>query len=154
MISVNAYAFNGTIGRGAALSFDGTVNAETIEKEWINVKNSHSATISAGMAVVLDTSADDGASVIISATSGLSPMCVMIADCAVGKLCDCQTKGKLDSALFDVSAASAVAGKRFYMSTQNAGYIAARVTELATEVAGGVFYDASSASGNIQVYIK
>lgn len=154
LISFNAMAFNGTIGRSTALSFDGTVNSETIEKQSINVKNSHSAVISAGMAVVLDAADDDGASVEILTTAGLSPLCIMEVSCAVGALCPCQTYGKFDSALFDSTAASAVAGKRFYMSTNNAGYLSARGTDLVSEVAGGVFYDAASASGSIQIFIK
>lgn len=154
LVSMNVHAFNGTIGRGAALSYDGTVDANSIEKQSINVKNSHSVSIPAGSAVTLDLTADDGASVIISATAGLSPLCIMEAACAVGAICACQTNGKLDSALFDVGAGSAVAGKRFYMSSVNAGYLAARAADVATEVPGGIFYDAAAASGSVQVYIK
>jgi len=154
IVSMNVHAFNGTIGRGAALSYDGTVDANSIEKQSINVKNSHSVSIPAGSAVTLDLTADDGASVIISATAGLSPLCIMEEACAVGKICACQTNGKLDSALFDVGAGSAVAGKRFYMSSVNAGYLAARAADVATEVPGGIFYDAAAASGSVQVYIK
>ena len=154
LVSMNVHAFNGTIGRGAALSYDGTVDANSIEKQSINVKNSHSGSIPAGSAVTLDLTADDGASVIISATAGLSPLCIMETACAVGAICACQTNGKLDSALFDVGAGSAVAGKRFYMSSVNAGYLAARAADVATEVPGGIFYDAAAASGSVQVYIK
>jgi hypothetical protein len=78
----------------------------------------------------------------------------MAESCTVGKLCQCQTYGIFDSALFDVTAASAVAGKRWYMSTNNAGYISARGTESATEAPGGIFYDAATASGTVQVFIK
>lgn len=151
---VSAIADNGTIGRSASLSFDGSVIAESIEKKSINVKNSHSAALSAGMVVALDLSDDDGASVNIDATAGFSPLCIMEVACAVGALCPCQTYGKFDAALFDVAAGSAVAGKRFYMSTTNAGYISARGTENGTEAPGGIFYDAASASGSIQVFIK
>lgn len=154
LFAINAHAFNGTIGRSASLGYDGTVDASSIEKQSINVKNTHSGSIPAGSAVTLDLTADDGASVIISATAGLSPLCIMEEVCAVGKVCACQTNGKLDSALFDVGAGSAVAGKRFYMSSVNAGYLAARAADVATEVPGGIFYDAAAASGSVQVYIK
>jgi len=154
VIALTANAFNGTIGRSASLSYDGSVVAESIEYQSINVKNTHSAALSKGMAVVLDTSADDGASVLISTTSGLSPLCIMEKACAVNAICPCQVYGKFDEALFDSTAANAVAGKRFYMSTNNAGYLSARGTEVATEAPGGVFYDAASASGSIQVFIK
>lgn len=154
MMSMNVHAFNGTIGRSTSLSFDGTVVAESIEKKSINVKNSHSAALLAGAVVALDLSDDDGASVNIDATSGFSPLCIMEVACAVAALCPCQTYGKFDAALFDSTSANAVAGKRFYMSTNNAGYLSARGTDLVGEVAGGVFYDAASASGTIQVFIK
>jgi hypothetical protein len=81
-------------------------------------------------------------------------MCIMVADCASGALCKCQTYGLFDSALFDVTASSATAGKRVWMATGNAGYIAARSTELATEIPLGFFYDASAASGAVQIFIK
>lgn len=154
LVAMNAFAFNGTIGRSTSLSFDGSVIPETIEKQSINVKNSHSAALLAGMAVVLDLADDDGASVEILTTGGLSPLCIMEEACAVGALCACQTYGKMDAALFDSTGANAVAGKRFYMSTGNAGYLSARATDIATEVPGGIFYDAASASGSIQVFIN
>lgn len=154
LVSMNAIAINGKIGRSTALSYDGTVDANSVEELSINVKNSHSASISKGMAVVLDTANDDGASVVISTTSGLAPLCIMKVACAVGSICGCQILGKFDDALFDSTAASAVAGAQFYMSTNNAGYLSARPTMLATEVPGGIFYDAASASASIQVFIK
>lgn len=154
VVSFNVVADNGTIGRSTSLSYDGTVVSESIEKKSINVKNSHGSTISAGMAVALDLSDDDGASVNLDTTSGFSPLCIMEVSCASGALCPCQTYGKFDSALFDSTAANAVAGKRFYMSTNNAGYISARGVESATEAPGGIFYDAATASGSIQIFIK
>lgn len=150
----SAFAVNGTLGRSTALDFAKAVIPETVEKLSINVKNVHSAEIAKGMAVVADLTADDGASVIISTTSGLSPLCVMEKACAVNALCPCQRYGIFSDALFDSTAASAVAGKRFFMSTQNAGYLAARSVDLATEVSGGFFYDAASASGNVQIFLK
>lgn len=153
-ISFNAHAFNGVIGRSTALGFDGAVLAESIEKQSINVKNAHSVALLAGMAVVLDLTADDGASVFISTDASYSPLCIMEEACAVGALCKCQSFGKADAALFDSTGANAVEGKRFYLSSANAGYLAARGTELATEVPGGVFYDAATASGSVQVFIK
>lgn len=154
LASFEVFAFNGTIGRSTALDFSGAVESSSVEKQFINVKNSHSAEIPAGSAVVLDVADDDGAGVIISTDAGLSPICIMVKACAVGALCSCQNYGIFDSALFDSTGANAVAGKRLYMSTGNAGYLSARNTDLVSEVAGGVFYDAASASGTIQVFIK
>lgn len=150
----NAYGFNGTIGRSTNLDFAKAVIPETVEKQSLNVKNVHSSTILKGSAVVLDLTADDGASVIISTTAGLSPLCVMEKDCAVNALCSCQNYGIFDGALFDVTSSSATAGKRLYLSTNNAGYISARGTDLASEVGGGIFYDAAAASGSVQVFLK
>lgn len=154
LLSFDAFGFNGTIGRSTALDFSGAVESSSVEKQFLNVKNSHSASIPAGATVVLDVADDDGAGVIISTDAGLSPLCVMVKACAVGALCSCQNYGIFDAALFDVTGANAVAGKRVYMSTNNAGYLSARGTDLATEAPGGVFYDAASASGSIQVFIK
>lgn len=154
LFAINAFAFNGTIGRSTALKYDKSVDANSVEKQFINVKNTHSVAIAAGAPVVLDLSADDGASVIISSSAGLAPLCIMAEACAVGDLCSCQKYGIMDAALFDVAAGSAVAGKRFYMASSNAGYIAARASEVATEVPGGIFYDAAAASGSVQVFIQ
>lgn len=154
LFSISAFAVNGTLGRSHALKYDGTIEPGTAEKLSINVKNTHSVAISKGMAVVLDTSADDGMSVIISTTAQLSPLCIMEEACAVGALCSCQVYGKNSDALFDASSTSATAGRRWYLSGVTAGYIAARGTEVATEQPGGVFFDASSATGAVEVFIK
>lgn len=152
-LTFSAFAINGTLGRSNSLKYDGSIEVGTAEKLSINVKNTHSAEISKGMAVVLDTSADDGMSVVISTTAGLSPLCIMEEACAVGKLCACQVYGKNDFALFEPTATATV-GKRWWLSGSQAGYISARATELATEVAGGIFFDASAATGAVEIFIK
>lgn len=154
LCTTQAFAIIGQIGSSTALDYAGVVKAETLDKLFINVKNVKGTTVSAGAAVVLDLTADDGASVTTSASAGQSPLCIMVNACANNALCLCQTKGKLDAALFDSTAAAAVAGSRFYMSTNNAGWISARGTASATEVAGGIFYDAASASGSVEVFIS
>lgn len=153
-LSSIALADVGPVGRGSILKYDGTVDTAAVEKWFINVKNTSGGTLAAGAVMTPDLSEDDGVSFTTSATAGYSPMCILAESCADDKLCQCQTYGIFDAALFDVTAASAVAGKRWFMSTQNAGYIAARVTDLATEVPGGIFYDAASASGTVQVFIN
>ena len=152
--ATSSLALIAPMGSSTALDFAGAVKTETLEKHFINVKNTKGSTVSAGLAVVLDFTADDGASVTTAVTAGQSPICIMVNACANGALCLCQKYGILDTALFDSTAASAVAGSRFYMSTNNAGYISARGTALATEIPGGVFYDAASASGSVQVFIN
>jgi len=152
--SMTASAFIGPVNRSTNLEYDGTIKNGTLEKHFMNVINNQGATLAVGTAVALDVVTDDGASVVTTATSGMSPLCIMAVSCADNALCECQTYGIFDAALFDSTAAASVAGKRFYMSTNNAGYISARGTEAATEVSGGVFYDVASASGTVQVFIN
>lgn len=148
-----AHAFIGNIGRSTALDYAKVVVPETVEKQFLNVKASGGA-IPAGALAALDLTADDGATVVIAPVSGLAPICIMVNACASGALCKCQNYGYFAAALFDSTAAASVAGKRFWMSTNNAGYISARGTEVATEVPGGFFYDAASASGSVEIFIN
>lgn len=152
MFAFNAHAFVGNIGRSTSLDYAGAVIAETVEKVFIYVKSS--AAIAAGQVASLDLTSDDGATALVGPTTGLAPVCVMVNTCASGALCKCQTYGLLDTALFDATGGVSVAGKRAFMSTNNAGYASARATDLATEVALGYFYDAVSASGAVQLFIK
>lgn len=153
IFALSAFAEIELVNSSNSLKYDGTVDANALEQRFVKVLNNAGYTIESGKTVVLDATADDGASVTLSTTVGLSPMCVMAESCADNKLCKCQTYGLMDAAYFDALAGNATAGKRFYLSSANAGYIAARVTELATEAPGGVFYDAATASGSIQVFI-
>lgn len=153
IFTLSAFAEIGPINRSTGIQYDGTAASDQLEKRYINVINNAGFEIASGAAVVLDTSADDGASVTISASAGLSPLCIMDVACADNKLCLCQTYGYTSKALFDQSGVSATAGKRFYLSSANAGYVAARITENASEAPGGIFYDASAASGAVEVFI-
>lgn len=152
---VLAFAFTAfgaieNVGRSASLKFDKSV--QNPEKEFINVKNVEGSTISAGMIVVLDLTEDDGASVIIDTTGTRHPLCIMVKDCSDDALCKCQTYGIFDSALVTVANGNASAGAPFYIATTTAGYISG-VAGTGSQVAGE-FYDASSASGAIQVFIN
>lgn len=152
LLSFNAFAIIGNIGHSTNLDYAKAVIPESVEKLFINVKASEA--ISSGMVAGLDLTADDGASVVKGTTTGLAPLCIMVNDCASGALCKCQTYGLFSSALFDVTTASAVAGKRAFMATQSTGYLAARNTDLASEVPVGYFYDAASVSGSVEIFIK
>lgn len=154
VFTMSAHAFISAAGRSTNLKYDGSVDASTVEKEFINVKNSHSATIDAGKAVILDVADDDGAGVLIATTAGQTPICVMAESCAVGKLCKCQTYGLNSSVYFNAAGGNAVAGAPFWLSTGAAGYIAKINTPGGSDVRGGVFYDAASASGQVEVFIK
>lgn len=147
-----AHAIIGNIGHSTSLDFAKTVVPESVEKLFINVKAS--AVIAAGKVAALDLTADDGATVLVTPVTGLAPLCVMVNACAVGELCKCQTYGLFEAALFDVGDGNAVAGHKGVMSSGNAGYVAARATDLATDVGVGYFYDAASASGSVQLFIK
>lgn len=149
-----AFAEYGLQGRSNTIKYDGTVDSNALEQRYIDVINNSGGTLDIGTAVVLDTSVDDGASVTTSVTTGLSPLCLMAVSCLDNKLCRCQTYGYMAAAKFDSSNASSVAGKRFFMSSTNAGYISARSPELVTEVEGGIFYDAASVSGSVEVFIN
>lgn len=153
ILSMTAFSAIEPVNRSTNLKYDGSIDTATLEKEFINVVNNEGATIAAGAVVVLDLTADDGASVIIDASASQTPLCVMVASCADNALCKCQTYGKFDAALFDVTAGNAVAGAPFFNSTNNAGYISAG-TLGASDIPAGVFYDAASASASVEVFIK
>ena len=145
-------AFINNQGFSTGVDYAGAVIAETVEKNFVYVKAS--AALAAGSVVALDLSADDGATALVGPTSGLAPHCIAVAAIASGAIGKCQIYGLIDAALFDSTNSASVAGKRGYMSTNNAGYISARATEVAGEVPLGYFYDAASASGSVQFFIK
>lgn len=151
--ALSAYADIGPSGRSASIKFDGTVDASSIENHYINVINNEGGSIAAGSAVILDATADDGASVIVDTTASQTPHCIMVAACADNALCLCQVQGKFSSALFDVRNGNAVAGAPFFLSTRTAGYIE-KNTLGGVEIPAGIFYDAASASGAVEVFIK
>ena len=153
-IAFNAIASIGPKGHSTVMKVDGTADANSLEKEFINVINNEGSSIPAGAVVSLDASVDDGASVIIDTTAGLMPLCIMVNACADNALCLCQTYGLFDSALFHSGGGTATAGKPFYLSTRTAGYIEHKAAPAATDYKGGVFYDASSSSGAVQVFIN
>jgi hypothetical protein len=152
--SMPAFAEIGPINRSTNVDYAGAVVSGTLEQRFINVINSSGASIAAGKAVTLDLSADNGASVTVLTTAGLSPLCVMVSSCAIAALCKCQTYGYMSTGLFGNGIVNAVAGSPWYMSATVAGYIAARTTPLATEVAGGIFYDAATATGAMEIFIN
>lgn len=151
VFAVNANAFIGNVGHSTALDYAKAVVPETVEKQFINVKAN--GAIAAGAVAALDLTADDGATVVIAPVTGLAPVCVMVNACATGELCKCQNYGLIDAALFDVGDGNAVAGHKAVISSGNAGYIAARATDLATDQKIGYFYDSATGSGSVQLFI-
>lgn len=152
LTSLSAFASIGPQGRSTAILYDGSADANSLEKEFINVINNEGSSIAAGSAVILDVTVDDGASVIVDTTASMTPICIMVAACADNALCKCQTYG-LGSALTDLSGGNAVAGAPFFLSQLSAGYV--RTNTLGgVEIPAGVFYDAASATGSVEVFIK
>lgn len=149
---------------GRSTSFDntGAVQAGSVEKRFIVVKNTNGAALVAGNIVVPDTTEDDGYSVATSSTVGESPLCVITEACAAGAVCkNCQTWGP-GSVLFDAGSTSggdaAVAGQPVYLATTNAGYASGFLT-VPTGADGfiqkiGSFLDAATASGSVEVFIQ
>jgi hypothetical protein len=140
--------------RSTNLKYDGTIDSASLEKEYINVINRAGSTVAVGTAMVLDLTEDDGASVTTSSSDGQVPICIMAVSCADDALCKCQTYGLNADALVNVASGAAVAGKPFYLSTLTAGYIGNETSPAAGDIPGGVFYDAASSSGAVQVFIK
>lgn len=155
VLSLASFADIGPINRSANLTNAGAVQSGTLEKIFINVKNSSGGTLSAGQIVVADLTDDDGVSVDITTTAGSVPMCMITESCAVGKLCkNCQTYGLYDSGLFAHDGVNAVAGKPFFISEALAGSIGAISSPGGDDIAAGVFLDDATATGAVQVFIK
>lgn len=142
------------VNRSTNLKIDGSIDSATLEKEFINVVNKSGGTLAAGAVVVADTSNDDGASATSTTTAGLMPLCINVNSCAANALCKCQTYGYFSAALFDVGGGNAVAGKPFFIATDSAGYIKTISSPAGSDLHGGIFYDAASASGAIEVFIN
>lgn len=151
--SMTAFAAIEPVNRSTNIKYDGSADEATLEKEFINVINNEGSTIAAGSVVILDATADDGASVIVDTSAGQTPICVMVSSCADNKLCQCQTYGLIDSALIDLSGGNASAGGTAFISQTTAGYMAAG-TIGGTEHPVGVFYDAVTATGSAQLFLK
>lgn len=158
-VTFNVMADYGIQGRSNTKKYDGTVLADSREKQFINVINQEGNALSAGMVAVWDVSNDDGGSVVISATRTSNPACVVTETCAVGALCkNCQTYGYYSSALFDSTAGAVSASGKVYLSGENQGYVSARAP-LSSEQIGsispiGFFYDTPSASAAVEIFIN
>jgi hypothetical protein len=154
IFSLASFAAIEPVNRSNILKYDGSLDSNSLEQEFINVLNKSGGSLAIGSIVILDVSNDDGGSITTTTTAGQVPMCMMAVTCAANKLCKCQTYGFFDGALFDVGGGNAVAGKPFYISESNAGYIATIASPDAGDIPAGVYYDAASASGSVEVFLK
>lgn len=156
IVGLNAYADKGLVGRSTALDAAGNVQSGSLEKFFINVKNSSGGALEDGDVVVLDVSADDGYSVTTSSTAFDVPHCVLNEACSASAMCECQTFGYKSNVNFDSTNGSATAGELAFISENNAGDIQSEITSSisAADVPVGVFYDSPSASGDTELFIR
>jgi hypothetical protein len=143
VLSANAFGVGG--------SYDGTGAVKTQNKEYVAVVNSASAALTVGEAVCADLTADDGIAVDYCTASGVPLGIIVDSSCAVGARCKLQTKGVFEAAVLDVTQGNAVAGSGAYAHTDGSLY---GDTTDDDKHPVGLFLDASSASGTIQVLIK
>lgn len=148
------FADIGPVGRSTNVNLKGELVEDSREKWFIKVKNSASATIDNGRVVILDETDDDGFSVDVTTTAGKTPICVMNETCEVGEVCSCQTYGLKTDVGFSAAQNNAVAGGPVYISEGDAGYVGAITSPAANDFPVGVFMDASSATGDVEVFIK
>lgn len=155
LVTFNALADYGRQGASNNKGFDGGIQAGTLEKQFINVKNKYGSTIAAGSIVVWDVSNDDGYSVTLSTTAFANAACMMAVSCASNAFCKCQTYGYTDALLFaQVSAGNATAGDKICISETDAGYVQAPSSIEARDSVVGFFYDSSTTTGAVEAFIK
>lgn len=146
IFSLTAFA---AFGQGGV--YDATGALKTQNKKFISVVNSASGTLSLGMVVCPDLTADDGVAVDYCATSGFPAMCVIAqTSCAVGAQCKCQVSGVHEAVDLDVTQGNAVAGDAAFAHTNGTSY--GDTTDTGKQ-AFGIYLDAATASGTAQVYL-
>jgi len=153
VLALPAQAEKCLTGRSTVMGITGAPSI--VEACYIDVINNSGGTLSAGQVVVLDVADDDGASVTKTTTAGSIPICMITKSCSAAALCkDCQTYGYYSSALFAQAGVNAVAGKAVFISELLAGSVGAISSPDGSDVALGVFYDAASATGAVEVFLK
>lgn len=157
LFAFTALADIGPINRSTNLEIDDSIQPGTLEKHFINVINNSGSAFPVGAVVVQDLTDDDGASVTTTTTQNALPLCVITAACANNALCkNCQTYGLNSSVLYDSGAGTATAGLGVYLSGSNAGYVASPAHNLIGSSFSkiGAFYDTSTTSGSVEVFLK
>lgn len=153
-MTFTASALINPVNRSTNLKYDGTVVSGSLEQHFINVKNTSGSSVAIGQVMVLDLTADNGFSATTSTSDLAAPICVMAVTCASNALCKCQKYGYFSAALFDAGPAPATAGKKAFLSSGAAGYIVGKNSPAATDYPVGIFYDSTSASGSIELFIQ
>jgi hypothetical protein len=120
-------------------------------KEFKPFVNSASATLTVGEGVCLDLTADDGIAVDYCIT-GFPPIGIITdTTCAVGARCKVQVAGMFETAVFEAAEGNAVAGSSAYVNAAGGLYGDTSDTD---KKPVGIFLDAASATGTVQVFIK
>ena len=139
-------------------NFDGTVNYH--DKVFINVANKTGSSITKGQILQYDVATYDDAiavSPIAANDKTTDAACVAAETIANGKIGKCQVYGYSDTILFGGLNATATAGQPIYTGDKhNAGYARAISSgSVATsDIRIGTFFDASSATGSVEGFIK
>lgn len=154
LATYTTFADVGLVGRSTSLDGLGNVKSGSLEKFFIYVKNASGGALVNGDVVVLDVSADDGYSVTTSTTAGDMPHCVLAEACASAAMCKCQTYGLHTAVNFTPDQDNAAAGGLAFISESQAGKVDAITSPAATDRPIGVFYDAATATGDVEMFIR
>lgn len=149
----NTLADYGPVGRSVDIDGLGVLKGG-VEKWYTKVKNVSGGALSDGDVVILDVTEDDGYSVNSSSTAGAVPHCVLNQDCADDELCECQTYGPKSNVNFTPDQDNAVAGGEAFISESQAGKVDAITTVGAGDRPIGVFFDAATATGDVELFIR
>lgn len=154
LFAFTAIADIGPSNRSVAPDNTGAVSSDKLDKYFITVKNQSGGALVSGDVVILDVANDDGYSVTSSTTAGAVPHCVLDESCADDAFCKCQTYGLKTDVNFTPDQNNAAAGGQAFLSETQAGKSDAITSVGAGDRPIGVFYDAASASGDVEVFIQ
>lgn len=147
-------------GRSTVLANDGTVKAGSLEKCYINVKNTSGGSVNDGTLFIHETTEDDGVSVTTGTAAGSVPVCILAKEdgsaCADDEMCRCQTYGLNTGVLFDSTNDGASAGDQVFLSESTAGYVESEAlgSIAASDWPLGVFLDEETSSDDADVFIR
>lgn len=165
LVVLSAYADIGPVNQSVKVDSTGTI-VGPLDQYFIKVKNQDGSTMAAGEFVFLDTSNDDGFSVVTSATSdGKKPHCMIVESCAAAAVCTCQTYGYTSIALYDNNnQATATAGEFAYLSQVTPGYVVAIAKTgggagatgllVFTDQPAGEFLDSPTSTGAVELFLR
>ena len=131
------------------------IQTGSIDKCFVFVRNTSSATVEKGGVFILDVGTDDGYSVTTGVVRNNVPFCISTVQCVEEARCKCQRSGLITFIDFDSDNGEATAGELAFLSTANAGFIQSRSSELikGMDVPIGIFYDSPSASAEVEVFL-